>query len=128
MKVVPEEISNAISNAARKIAGLGATVIDPADMLLTEEERKELVDTLNYRFLMEFPYSMDHYLKTLVDCKVKTAKELAAYNEVRETSRWWLTKSNPRVNMERPVTKTASRRRWLLRRSEGPNIKPRQGE
>ena len=80
---VPEQVQQAITWAGERLQTLGATMIDPAEMLLTDDDRKRLVDALNYRFLMEFPYSMDRYLKILSNSKIKTAQELADFNEVR---------------------------------------------
>ena len=65
---------------------LGASIVDPADLLMGPSERKQLVETLNARFLMEFPYTMDRYLETLVECKIRSTAELAAFNDVSDTS------------------------------------------
>jgi hypothetical protein len=105
---VPFKVTEAIYAAGQKMKGLGATLIDPADMLLTKPERIRLNLALNAKLLMDFEVSMDRYLGSLRSSPVRSTKELVAFNDVScRLAKLISTRDTPNP-LERRVTRIGS--------------------
>ncbi|KAJ9098033.1 hypothetical protein QFC20_006064 [Naganishia adeliensis] len=73
-----EQVKKAFDQAVEKMSSLGATIVDPADV-----PSFDLVDDVATKTLtrLELKDSLESYLRTLKECKVRTLEELVSFNK-----------------------------------------------
>ncbi len=82
LSLVDNKIRKSVYDAVAKMGDLGAIIIDPADMVISAEEREIFRSVFEEALVMGFTHSMNAYLGALIASDIRSVEELAAFNKV----------------------------------------------